>query len=105
MSVMFLPRETILWRPGISVESAVGDPEARELHFLRTELELFGVEDDAAAARDLKKVDDAPPVLLEVFVPEDGVVDAPLHVLKVLDYCVKSPVVPVARPHEALWVP
>ena len=63
------------------------------------------VQDDATLTHCLQELECAPPMFFQVTVPEDGVVDASLLVPEIIQDGVESPVVPVARPHEPLWVP
>ena len=54
------------------------DAETGEVHLAQAELKLLRVENDASATRRRKEVDGPGPMVGEVGVPEDRVVDAPL---------------------------
>ena len=61
------------------------DVESGKLGVLPAELELVRVQDDASLGKRVEEPDGAPPVGLEVIVPEYGVVDATFFVREVSD--------------------
>ena len=82
---------------GVGKSRSVGDAESGEVYGTLCELEFVRVEDYPCSADEDEVIYGSPPMILQLNIPVNGVIDASLLALEVGNDLIKTAAVPVPR--------